>query len=470
MSTISFTTSKQGVQDLLAALPTPATPANELSRGEDLNQEPKPGFNDLLRDSSQTQQTQQRSDAGEPIDTQPRPEAQQDEKPNGETTEAIDQEASTNDSSDDEAQQPTDENTNDQNAEQASNTSDNAQPQETSSDAELQAAANAAANQLNLVDVAVNDQAKAKAQSSTYQQIDLTQVKQVTESEQTSEKNQSTGQNLSLNAALPNQTQSPTGQAVQADSATAVQPLLQQGDTAQTGSGDARGDSKSASASTATSTAASSTANASAATVFTLPDQVSGDSRLPIQTTTATLSADTARQAQAQTAISSADNDSLNTARLTRGLANAVQQRGGAVTLRLTPPEMGTVRIQMQISGTSVSASFHAESSSAQTLLTNQLAQLRSSLESKGMSVDRLSVQPLAATTSSQNSSQAQNQSDSQQQGQPQQQSGNDGRSRGQYNGHGSGQQSPSDQQDGGANQQNLNGFFDQLSDAEQAA
>ncbi|MFK7789747.1 MAG: flagellar hook-length control protein FliK, partial [Phycisphaeraceae bacterium] len=146
-------------------------------------------------------------------------------------------------------------------------------------------------------------------------------------------------------------------------------------------------------------------------------------------------------------------------------LANAVQQRGGAVTMRLTPPEMGTVRIQMQITGTNISATFHAESASAQTLLTNQLAQLRSSLESKGMSVDRLSVQPLAATASTNNANQSQNQGDSQQQGQSQQQSAGDGRSRGQYSGDSSGRQS-SDQQNNGSSQQAPRGFFDRLSDA----
>ncbi len=49
------------------------------------------------------------------------------------------------------------------------------------------------------------------------------------------------------------------------------------------------------------------------------------------------------------------------------GLQNAVQQRGGAVTLRLTPPEMGTVRIQLQIQSGTVNAQFHTETESAQT-------------------------------------------------------------------------------------------------------
>ena len=259
---------------------------------------------------------------------------------------------------------------------------------------------------------------------------------------------------------------------VQANASATVQPVLQQGDNTQTSSGDTRGESKSTTSASNVNTTASTSNNAAAATAFTVPDQATGETRLPIGTTPTAQSVDAARQAQAQAAVNTGDNDSLNTARLTRGLANAVQQRGGAVTLRLTPPEMGTVRIQMQISGTSVSASFHAESSSAQTLLTTQLAQLRSALESKGMSVDRLTVQPLATTASSQSSNQSQNQNDAQQQGQGQQHNAGDGRSRGQYSGDSSRQQSSDPQQDSGTHQQAPRGFFDSLSDAaeEQAA
>jgi flagellar hook-length control protein FliK len=302
------------------------------------------------------------------------------------------------------------------------------------------------------------------------QQLDAAQLKEVTSGDKPAGQGQANVSNLSLNAALPNQGQSPTGPTVQADASAAVQPLPQQGDSTQTSSGDGRSDSKSTASAGNVSTAASTSSNAAATTAFTVPDQASGEARLPITTMPAAQSVDAARQAQAQAAVNTGDNDSLNTARLTRGLANAVQQRGGAVTLRLTPPEMGTVRIQMQITGTNVSASFHAETSSAQTLLTTQLAQLRSALESKGMSVDRLTVQPLATTASSQNSSQSQSQNDAQQQGQ--QQNAGDGRSRGQYSGDSSRQQSSDSQQDSGTNQQAPRGFFDNLNDAaeEQAA
>jgi hypothetical protein len=109
----------------------------------------------------------------------------------------------------------------------------------------------------------------------------------------------------------------------------------------------------------------------------------------------------------------------LNGARVARGLRNAVQQGGGAVTLRLTPPDLGTVRVQLQIQGTSVAAQFHADNESARSLLNQQLSQLRRALEGQGLQVDRLTVQPM------QNPSNA---------GQTQQEPGHgqgDGRSRG---------------------------------------
>ncbi|MEM6856067.1 MAG: flagellar hook-length control protein FliK, partial [Planctomycetota bacterium] len=131
-----------------------------------------------------------------------------------------------------------------------------------------------------------------------------------------------------------------------------------------------------------------------------------------------------------------AGNDALNAARLTRGLNNAVNQQGGSVTLRLTPPEMGTVRIQLNLQGTNVSAQFHAETDSAQRLLTQQLGQLRTSLESQGLNVERLGVQSISASSNS-SSLQQQTNSDN-----PQSQANADGRSRGNAGGNAGGQSS----------------------------
>lgn len=465
MSIVSFTSQKQGVQDLLAALPAPAASAATRSRGDEVSQDAKPGFNDLLRDSSQSREPVQRVDSSDAGDAPVRGEGQQDEQAAVDQPEQVDQDTQSGDASEDVTQDMSDAEDAEQAAEQGDADSSDSQAKDTSEEAQVQAAANAASAQLNVLDAVATDQPKVQAQANASQQIDLAKVTEAASKEQSTAKNQSANANLSLNAALSNQPQTANGPAVQAEVSTTVQLVLQQGNSAQTNSGDTGSDSKSATTANTANATASSNSNAAATTAFAVPDQAGSEARLPINTTSATQAVDAAKQVQAQSAINAGDNDSLNTARLTRGLANAVQQRGGAVTLRLTPPEMGTVRIQMQITGTNVSASFHAESASAQTLLTTQLAQLRTALESKGMSVERLSVQPLAATAQSNNANQSQNQSDTQQQGQSQQQGANDGRSRGQYSGDSSGQQS-SDQQDNDSARQAPRGFFDRLNDA----
>lgn len=113
----------------------------------------------------------------------------------------------------------------------------------------------------------------------------------------------------------------------------------------------------------------------------------------------------------------------VNAARVARGLQNAVQQNGGTVTLRLTPAELGTVRIQMHLQGTSVSAQFFTETDKAQAALHHQLSQLRGALESQGLTVDRLQVQTMQQGGSSQASGGHQQQ--------PSDGSSQDGRSRG---------------------------------------
>ena len=466
MSIISFTTSKQGVQDLIASLPAPATPPVDRPRSDDFDQDAKPGFRDLLRDSTDTNQAPKRVDSSDSADSALRETSDHDQQAVADKPDQSADDTQEADNNEDAANQPADETESEQGKEQAAADTGNAQADDTSDDADVQAALNAAAAQLNVVDAVATDQPKVEAQASNTQQIDLGQLKQGTAKEKTSSQVQSQSANLSVNAALANQAQSANGPVVEASGPAVIQPIAQQTLDAQTNSGDSGSDSKSAATTAASTTASTASSNAAATTAFTIPDQAGSEARLPINPTGTTQTSDAARQVQVQAAANTGDNDALNTARLTRGLANAVQQRGGAVTLRLTPPEMGTVRIQMQITGTNVSASFHAESASAQTLLTTQLAQLRSALESKGMSVERLSVQPLASTTASNNANQSQNQSDTQQRGQTQQQSAGDGRSRGQYSGDSSQQQSSDQQQDGGFAEQARRGFFDRLSDA----
>lgn len=79
-------------------------------------------------------------------------------------------------------------------------------------------------------------------------------------------------------------------------------------------------------------------------------------------------------------------------AAVTRGLAAAVSQRGGSLTIRLVPESLGFVRIQMDIAGGVVSATLDAGTAAARDLLADHLGMLRHALESRGLSVDRLQV------------------------------------------------------------------------------
>ena len=122
----------------------------------------------------------------------------------------------------------------------------------------------------------------------------------------------------------------------------------------------------------------------------------------------------------------------LNGARLGRGLRSAVSQGGGAVTLRLTPEALGTVRVQLDMSGGRVAAHFQAETSAARDLLQQQLPQLRASLEAQGLSVDRLSAGPAGSSAGS-SSGGSQDAGSSRGQTGDANASANDGRSRGQH-------------------------------------
>jgi flagellar hook-length control protein FliK len=117
-----------------------------------------------------------------------------------------------------------------------------------------------------------------------------------------------------------------------------------------------------------------------------------------------------------------------NVARVARGLQNAVNQKGGSVTLRLTPAELGVVRIQMEVRDGVASVRLQAEQESVRTLLNHQLNGLRHALESQGLTVDRLDVQITPATNGGSAGQQSGLGQERQADGPP-----SDGRSRGQF-------------------------------------
>jgi len=105
--------------------------------------------------------------------------------------------------------------------------------------------------------------------------------------------------------------------------------------------------------------------------------------------------------------------ESAFTQRVWRGLSTLLNQRGGIMNLRLDPPELGELRVQMSITQNHVTATFHAETAEAQALLVRSLGMLRTALEQQGLTVDRLHVQHTPSSQSEQlreDSNQEQNQ------------------------------------------------------------
>ncbi|RMD60845.1 MAG: flagellar hook-length control protein FliK, partial [Planctomycetota bacterium] len=100
-------------------------------------------------------------------------------------------------------------------------------------------------------------------------------------------------------------------------------------------------------------------------------------------------------------APSSSQPDAAASALLHRGLQAALSQRGGALTLRLNPPSLGSVKIDMSLQQGAVSVSLQASTPQAQQLLEQHAQQLRLALESRGLEVHRLETRLAPPTPSS---------------------------------------------------------------------
>lgn len=79
-------------------------------------------------------------------------------------------------------------------------------------------------------------------------------------------------------------------------------------------------------------------------------------------------------------------------AQAVRGLAAALRQRNGTVTMRLAPESLGPLRVRLSVHDSQVTAEFRAESSQARDLLSQSTAQLRSAIEARGLTVHRIEV------------------------------------------------------------------------------
>ena len=117
-------------------------------------------------------------------------------------------------------------------------------------------------------------------------------------------------------------------------------------------------------------------------------------------------------------------------ARVVRGLTAMLNQRGGVMTMRLEPPALGQLRVQMTVARGAVTAQFQPATIEAQALLERSLATLRLALESQGLSVERLTVHAAPAPAAGREAAEYQSQQQQQQASRHQPDAG-DGRSRG---------------------------------------
>ena len=76
----------------------------------------------------------------------------------------------------------------------------------------------------------------------------------------------------------------------------------------------------------------------------------------------------------------------------TRAMSAMLRQRGGVMTIGLSPESLGKVRIRMRVSGGCVEVEMDAERADAGEALEAQIGLLRESLEARGLRVDRLDV------------------------------------------------------------------------------
>lgn len=92
--------------------------------------------------------------------------------------------------------------------------------------------------------------------------------------------------------------------------------------------------------------------------------------------------------------------------------------KGGSVQLRLDPPSLGKINVQVTIDDAGVmSASMQTTNDEATRLLSHSLHQLKTSLEAAGVSVDRIQVKQAPQSESAQSQQQSQDDADRQQRG-----------------------------------------------------
>ena len=87
-----------------------------------------------------------------------------------------------------------------------------------------------------------------------------------------------------------------------------------------------------------------------------------------------------------------------NAARLLRWVRTQDGKGGGTATMRLDPPELGKIRVQMEVHEGGVRLAIDTQTPLAHRLLSDDVETLRKSLEASGLQLERVEVRPPATT------------------------------------------------------------------------
>lgn len=89
---------------------------------------------------------------------------------------------------------------------------------------------------------------------------------------------------------------------------------------------------------------------------------------------------------------------------IVKGVQTQLLPRGGTMTIRLDPPELGALNVILSIKDGIATASFTTSNEQATQLLSHSLSQLKSAMESTGVTVDKIQVQQAPKNQDSQSS------------------------------------------------------------------
>jgi flagellar hook-length control protein FliK len=90
--------------------------------------------------------------------------------------------------------------------------------------------------------------------------------------------------------------------------------------------------------------------------------------------------------------------DDTNLERIVRFIQTRIGKERSSATLRLEPPELGTIRLRMELRDQQLSLEVQTRTAAARQLLTDQVETLRRSLEATGIHLDRVDIRAPAST------------------------------------------------------------------------